>query len=325
MDQSNVELLYEPIDKLTESLQQSTNQTYLDSLITTMEAVFNASLPEELDESIKQNLPAIPDASAYEIEDIRKAVQMATLKGMKGATQEQHLMTPEAIALFVGYLASKVTEGREHIRLFDPASGTGNLLTTVTEQLEKLEAVFASEVDPTLIRLAALNANLQQKEIEFFHQDSLGPFLLDPVDLVVSDLPVGYYPDDIQADDFELKADEGHSYSHHLFIEQSIKYTKAGGYLIFVIPEFLFDSDQSDKLHAYLQEQVHIVGVLQLPETVFKSEKNHKSIMILQKKGPDTTAVKQPLLAQVPSFKNTRAMSDILSQINSWFSENMTK
>ncbi len=141
--------------------------------------------------------------------------------------------------------------------------------------------------------------------------------------MVISDLPVGYYPDDIRANDFELKADEGHSYSHHLFIEQSMKYTTPGGYLIFVIPEFLFDSDQSDKLHAYLQENAHIVGVLQLPETAFKSEKNRKSILILQKKGPNTTAFNQPLLVQVPSFKETKAMDDILAQMNAWFAENM--
>src|SRR5699024_2261861 len=113
--------------------------------------------------------------------------------------------------------------------------------------------------------------------------------------------------------------------AHHLFIEQSINYTKPGGYLIFVIPEFLFDSDQSDKLHAYLQENAHMIGVLQLPETVFKSTINRKSIMMLQKKGPETTALKQPLLVQVPSFKNTKAMNDILAQMNNWFKVNMNK
>ncbi|MFD1362263.1 class I SAM-dependent methyltransferase [Lentibacillus salinarum] len=322
MEQSNVESLFEHIDNLTETVQQYMNETYLDSLTIALETVFYGNPPEEMGD-FEQNLPSIPDLSAYDIVDIRKAVQLAILKGMKGATQQQHLMTPETVALFVGYLASKVTSDQENIRVFDPASGTGNLLTVVTEQLDKLGDVVAGEVDPTLIKLAVLNANLQQKEIEFFHQDSLRPFLLDPVDLVVSDLPVGYYPDDIRANDYELRAEEGHSYAHHLFIEQSMNYTKPGGYLILVIPEFLFDSDQSDKLHAYLQEQAHIIGVLQLPESAFKADKNRKSILMLQKKGPDTTGLKQPLLVQVPSFKNTDAMNDILAQMNAWFSDTM--
>lgn len=323
MEKSNVEQLFEAIDHLTNTVQDSMNETYLDSLTITLDSLFYQEPPENMDHSLTEKLQPIPDITGYDVVEIRKAVQLAILKGMKGATQQQHLMTPETVAMFAGYLAEKVTKGEENVRVFDPAGGTGNLLMTVVEQLANLQHVAAGEVDQTLIKLAVLNANLQRKEIEFFHQDSLRPFLMDPVDLVVSDLPVGYYPDDIRAGDYQLKADEGHSYAHHLFIEQSMNYTKAGGYLIFVIPEFLFDSDGSDKLHAYLQENAHMIGVLQLPESAFKSDKNRKSILMLQKKGPDTTALKQPLLVQVPSFKNTKAMNDILAQMNHWFSENL--
>src|SRR5699024_10501452 len=108
-------------------------------------------------------------------------------------------------------------------------------------------------------KLSVMNANLQEKKVEFFHQDSLRSFLLDPVDLVVADLPVGYYPDDVQASNFELKSDVGHSYSHHLFIEQSLTYTQDGGYLIFLVPEFIFNSDESDKLHTFIHKFAHIV------------------------------------------------------------------
>src|SRR5690625_7439311 len=115
--------------------------------------------------------------------------------------------------------------------------------------------------------------------IEFFHQYILRPLLLDPVDLVVSDLPVGYYPDDVRANDFELKASEGHSYAHHLFIEQSLTYTKSAGYLILLIPESLFDSNQSDNLHQLLQEKTHIIGVLGLPETILSCKTDIKSVL----------------------------------------------
>ncbi|SEQ10436.1 site-specific DNA-methyltransferase (adenine-specific) [Virgibacillus subterraneus] len=326
MEKMNVEVLFEKIDNATETVQQHVNETYLDSLAMTLEVFFHEYVSEETDDVLKHKLQTIIkdiDIPEYQTEEVRKAVQLAILKGMKGTTQQQHLMTPETVALFVGYLAEKVTNGKEKLRVFDPASGTGNLLTTVLGHLENTEETFASEVDPTLIKLAVLNANLQKKEVEFFHQDSLTPFLMDPVDLIVADLPVGYYPDDVRANDFELKADEGHSYSHHLFIEQSMNYTKEGGYSIFVIPDFLFDSDQSDKLHAYIQEYAHIIGVLRLPESMFKSEKNIKSILILQKKGKGTTAPKQPLLVKLPSFKDTTAMNDILGQMNTWFSANI--
>ncbi|WP_163971651.1 class I SAM-dependent methyltransferase [Oceanobacillus halotolerans] len=323
MEQSNVESLFTWVDETTDMLQQHVNEPYLDRLAITLECLFHGEPTEDMDDIMRHKLQTrIKEAnlSQYQTEEVRKAIQLAILKGMKGTTQQQHLMTPETVALLVGYLAGKVTEKKETISIFDPVSGTANLLTAVLNQLKQPVEAYASDVDPTLIQLSVLNANLQKKEIEFFHQDSLRPFLLDPVDLIVADLPIGYYPDDIRAAEFKLKADEGHSYSHHLLIEQSLRYTKDGGYLIFVIPDFLFDSDQSDKLYAYLEETAHIVGVLHLPESAFKSDKHRKSILVLQKQGNGTKAPKQPLLVEMPSFKNTKAMEDILGQMNTWFS-----
>ncbi|MEK3908937.1 class I SAM-dependent methyltransferase [Oceanobacillus sp. FSL W7-1309] len=322
MEKSSVETLFGWLDETTTIIQQHLNEPYLDSLTVAMEYLFYEGAPEDMDDILNRKLHsalANIDFHSFEVEDIRKAVQLVILKGMKDATQEQHVMTPESVGLIVGYLAGKLTKDKEELRIFDPASGTANLLTTVLGQLKQNVKAYASEVDPTLIQLSVINANLQKKEIEFFHQDSLRPFLIDPVDLIVADLPIGYYPDDIVANEYQLKADTGHSYAHHLFIEQSLRYTKEAGYLILVIPEFLFDSDQSDKLHAYLQEHAHIIGVIRLPESAFKSEKNAKSILLLQRKSAATSAPKQPLLVQMPSFKNANATADILGQMNRWF------
>src|SRR5699024_9829154 len=134
----------------------------------------------------------------YDTVTIRKAVQLAILKGMRVA-QEKHLMTPETVALLIGYLAEKITKNESEIGVFDPVCGTGNLLMTVLQQLKQRKTALASEVDPTRSQVAVINDNLQKAEIEFYHQDSMQSFLTDPVDLVVADLPVGYYPDNVQA------------------------------------------------------------------------------------------------------------------------------
>ena len=73
-------------------------------------------------------------------------------------------------------------------------------------------------------------------------------------------------------------------YAHHLFIEQSVKHTKEGGYLFFLVPNFIFESDQAPKLHAFIKETCFIQGLLQLPVSMFKNEKNAKSIFVLQRK-----------------------------------------
>lgn len=322
MSESKVVKLYDWMDDLTSVIQQKQDEPYLDSLALCLEALFYGDVHEETNDIVKELIQEslrLIDVNAFTTEDVRKAIQLAVLKGMSKTTQHQHTMTPEAISLFIGYLAAKLTSNLEEVRIFDPVSGTANLLLIVMSHLTQPTRAYASEIDPTLLKISLLNANLQKQRVEYFHQDSLRPLLLDPVDLVIADLPVGYYPDDVQASEYELQAKEGHSYSHHLFIEQSLTYTKEGGFLIFIIPEFLFESDQAEQLHEFIQKHAHIVGVLQLPETTFKSKKNKKSIFILQKKGLKTKDIKQPLLAVLPSFNDTDAMEDILVKMNQWF------
>lgn len=324
MKQENVEQLFQWIDDTATAVSEDMNITYLEAIAETLDVLFNdqpfEDMNKDLQTKLNNELTKI-SKDQFEKEEIRKAVQLTILKGMKGATQQQHLITPDSVAMFMGYLASKLFEGKEQLKLFDLASGSGNLLTSVMNQLDMTLSAYASEVDPTLIQLAVTNANLQQNQIEFFHQDSLRPFLMEPVDFVLADLPVGYYPDDVVASKYELKAEEGMSYAHHLFIEQGLSYTEEGGYLMFIVPNFLFESEQSKQLNAFLREHAHIVGMLQLSDSLFKDEKHGKSILILQKKGGSTKPPKQALLVQLPSFKNPDAMADILAQMNQWFDQ----
>ncbi|GAA0484276.1 class I SAM-dependent methyltransferase [Salinibacillus aidingensis] len=323
MDQEKVEKLFKWFDETTTIIEKEENIPYLDGLAEACGLLFSGDVAEEIEEPFKQTLLKQIQAEKlddYSKEEIRKALQLAILKGMKGATQQQHYITPDAVAIFMGYLVNKFMGHKKELRIFDPASGSGNLLTGVINQLSQKIEAYGSEVDPTLTELAYMNANLQEHEIELFHQDSLRDLLLEPVDVVVSDLPVGYYPDDDNAKSFQLRAEDNqHSYAHHLFIEQSLHYTLAGGYLFLLIPNFLFDSDQSDKLHEYLNEQAHIQGIIQLPMSMFTSEKNAKSIFILQKKGIETKNPGKVLMAQLPSFKDVHAMDRKLNEIDQWF------
>src|SRR5699024_8821659 len=253
-------------------------EPYLDSLAMCMEVLFYGTFQREVSTDVKESIETPLqqiDLSTYNTADIHKAIQLTIIKGMQKTTQHQHAITPETIALFIGYLAEKLMQNKENIRIFDPVGGTGNLLLTVMDDVKKDIEAYASEVDATLLRVSLMYATFLTRQVEFFHQDSLRPLLLDPVDLVAADLPVGYYPDDLPAASYELKADEGHSDAHHLLMEQSLHHTRPGGFLIFVIPESLFSSDQSEQLNTFIQKHAHIIGVIQLSDTTFKS-KEHK-------------------------------------------------
>lgn len=134
--------------------------------------------------------------------------------------------------------------------------GTGNLLTTVLNHLQRKIDSVGVEIDDLLIKLAYVNANLQAHPIQLFNQDSLEPMFIDPVDAVIADLPVGFYPNDVRAADYMVKASEGHTFSHHLFIEQSVRQAVPGGYLFFLIPNGLFESEQAPQLHEFLKSML---------------------------------------------------------------------
>lgn len=320
-----VETLFSIFDSSAVVLRKELDVTYLEALVETGDNLFEgAILQEELSESAIERLNreySTFNEETYKGEEIRKAFQLAILKGMKEGVQANHEMTPDAVGMFMSYLFHKFMQGQNEITVLDPAIGTGNLMTTVFNSAKEglTMSGFGVEVDEVLIKLALVNANLQKHAIEFFHQDGLAPLYIDPVDAVVSDLPVGYYPNEIGASEYKLKADEGMSYAHHLFIEQSVKHMKEGGYLFFLVPNFIFESDQAPKLHAFIKETCFIQGLLQLPVSMFKNEKNAKSIFVLQKKGANVTMPKQALLVELPKFSNMKAMEDIMDQLNTWF------
>ncbi|MBU8919561.1 class I SAM-dependent methyltransferase [Bacillus sp. FJAT-29953] len=325
MNISSTEKLFTMFNETALVLQEELDCSFLEALAETGENLFQASiLQEELSEltlkRLKKQYEEI-DLEKYSNEDIRKAFQLVILKGMKENVQPNHQMTPDSVGMLIAYLVERFIK-IPSFRLLDPAVGTGNLLMTILNHVHKEIAAVGVEIDDLLIKLAYVNANLQEHPVQFFNQDSLEPLFIESVDAVVADLPIGFYPNDIRAADYQLKAKEGHSYSHHLFIEQSVRHTKPGGYLFFLIPNGLFESPQAGQLHEFLKEEVIIQGLMQLPNSMFRDKNSAKSILIVQKKGEEIKPPKQALLVNLPSLSNRQEMDKILVNIEKWFQEN---
>ncbi|MGE7918576.1 class I SAM-dependent methyltransferase [Viridibacillus sp. NPDC093762] len=306
-----IEKLFSFINDNAQKIEKEQELSYLDSVL----EVLNAWLDGD-------NVPAGKVASK---EDIRKAIQLSILKGMRENAQPNHQMTPDALGLLVGYFVEQFMDSREKdgakIKLLDPAVGTGNLLLTVMNLLQDRADGVGVEIDELLIQLAAAAADLTEQPVSLFRQDALQNLMIDPVDAVVCDLPVGYYPNDEVTKEFELKATEGMTFAHHLFIEQSLKYSKDGGYLFFLVPENIFESEQAQGLYKYLQKTAWIQAVIQLPSSLFSNKAHSKSLFILQKKSADGKPVKEVLLAKVPSMTNKQALEMFFTKVQIWKKE----
>ncbi|WP_342510657.1 class I SAM-dependent methyltransferase [Sporosarcina sp. FSL K6-1522] len=302
---TNTEKIFTFID----TYAQSKEGLYLEAIIEACEKWLQGDIQPELSETVTK-------------EEIRRGIQLAILKGMKQHAQPHHQMTPDSIGMLIGHIAGKLAAGQQDLTLLDPAAGTGNLLYTAMNVIGNNVTATAVEIDDILVRLSAVTAELLEHPLTFYVQDALRPLLVDPVDITVSDLPVGFYPDDDNAVNFELVPAEGHAYSHHLFIEQSMNHTKAGGYGVFVVPANLFDSEQAASLHPYLKTRTIIRAVIQLPDSLFKNTAHAKSILVLQKPVEGVVkATPDVLLAKVPSMTDRHAMALFLQKIDMWVAE----
>src|SRR5699024_6709329 len=133
MGDSNVVHLFQQLDEAVQALVKKQDELYLESLADVLqyiylgeEKMFEVEIKDirnELD-SLRRNFLH----SSYPKKVLHRTIQLALLKGMKNETQPNHRMTPESIALFISYLIQKLIGDKERITLFNPASGTGNLL-----------------------------------------------------------------------------------------------------------------------------------------------------------------------------------------------------
>ena len=258
-------------------------------------------------------------------EIVRKLIQFGFIKAIRqDKIQTNHQITPDAIAFLIAYFVDAIkADNNERIHLHDLAAGSGNLLMVVMDHLEKQGKTVTAEAvdnDDLLISLASNSAYMQQwgEKITFTHSDSLQELLIEPADVAVSDLPVGYYPLDDRAKKFETSFEESRSYAHFLLLEQHLKYLKESGWGFFIVPKNIFESDETGVLMKWLKGAGYLQAMLNLPESLFQSAESQKSILILQKHGLKAKQAEPVLLGTIPELKDARKMQDFVKEFNNW-------
>lgn len=216
-------------------------------------------------------------------EEWRRAYQFLFIKiNQTEPLQYNHQFTPDSIGFILTFLLDElVTE--ENISVLEIGSGTGNLAHTVVQHSQKNINYFGIEVDDLLIDLSASIADVMESSVSFAQGDAVRPQILKESQVIISDLPVGYYPDDRIAQRYQVASSTEHTYAHHLLLEQSLKYLTKGGYAILLAPNDLLTSPQSPLLKSWLQEHARFVAVITLPSTLFGTQSMAKTIFVLQK------------------------------------------
>ncbi|MFC6164090.1 class I SAM-dependent methyltransferase [Lactiplantibacillus dongliensis] len=336
MAQSETEALYKVLDQSVTILMQQLSVSYVDALIETGDNLLGQTVQVEAGQPDAEHvaeltkLYASVQLSQLDAETIRRAIQLALLKAIHSdRVDPNHQMTPDSIGLLTAYLIAKLVGPNDKLSILDIAVGTGNLLTTVMNQLQPTRKAtiqgYGVDNDDNQLAIAAMSMDLQQSKVELFHQDGIDPLVMPKTEIAIGDLPVGYYPLDERVQDFKTKATNGHSYVHHLMMERAMSQLQPGGWGVFLVPTNIFQSQEAQGLLKWMSSAAYLQGLLNLPTNLFLDEKSRKSVVVLQKRGAKAKQAGKVLLGEFPSFEDTRAFEAFTAQIDDWVGQNISR
>ena len=313
----NFEKIEQAYTLLLENVQEIQNElltSFYDALIEQNGSYLDGDI--ELD-SVRQNNEKLK-ALKLSKEEWRRAYQFLLMKAAQTEPlQANHQFTPDFIGFILTFLIDQLSN-KEHIDVLEIGSGMGNLAETILNNTNKNVDYLGLELDDLLIDISASIADVMDAKVSFVQGDAVRPQVLKESDVIISDLPVGFYPDDNIATRYEVASTQEHTYAHHLLMEQSLKYLKSDGYAIFLAPNDLLTSTQSDLLKNWLQKHAQIVAMIALPESLFGNAAYAKTIFVLKKQ--DEQAV-QPFVYALSDLQNQADLLTFSEKFQNWSQE----
>ncbi|MGT2667258.1 class I SAM-dependent methyltransferase [Streptococcus rifensis] len=314
MDFEKIETAFELLLENVQLLQNQLMTNAYDALIEQNLAYLNETVQDAIIIKNNRDLKALDLSN----EEWRRAYQFLLIKlNQTEPLQYNHQFTPDSLGFLIAFVIETLFS-KNRLEVLEIGSGIGNLANTLLNNTQKELDYLGIELDDLLIDLSASMADVMESKVHFVQGDAVRPQLLKPSDIILSDLPVGYYPDDIIASRFSVASKEEHTYAHHLLMAQSIKYLKPNGYAIFLAPNNLLTSAQSDLLKAWLQEEAQLVAMINLPETLFGKKEMAKSLFVFQKPKAE---FQETFVYPLPSIKDPEALHNFSRVFKKWVLE----
>ena len=311
MDFEKIEQAYTYLLENVQIIQNDLATSFYDALIEQNGTYLDGQT--EL-EQVKTNNQALKRLALRKEEWLR-TYQFLLLKAAQiEPLQANHQFTPDAISQLIIFLIEQLWPAKE-VSILELGSGMGILGASFLTSISKKVDYLGIELDDLLIDLAASISEVMGLPAVYVQGDAVRPQILKESDVVVSDLPLGYYPDDQIASRYQVAAKDEHTYAHHLLMEQSLKYLKKDGYAIFLAPSNLLTSPQSELLKDWLRENAQIVAMISLPEDLFAQATQSKAIFVLQKKQDKDL---EPFVYPLASLREPHILMDFKEKFQIW-------
>lgn len=315
MNFEKIESAYQLILENTQLIENDIKTNIYDALIEQNAFYLGA---ENAPTKVAENNQVLKDLQLSK-EEWRRAYQFVFIKASQTEKlQANHQFTPDTIGFLVLYLLENLTS-QEHLDVIEIGSGTGNLAQTLLNNSNRDLDYLGLELDDLLIDLSASIAEVMGANVSFVQEDAVRPQILKESDVIISDLPVGYYPNDGIAKRYQVAATDEHTYAHHLLMEQSLKYLKKDGLAILLAPTNLLTSGQSDLLKKWLAGYADILTVITLPETLFGNPANAKSLFVLQKQAKTKL---ETFVYHLSDIQNPEILQDFMENLKIWKDDN---
>lgn len=314
MNFEKIEKAYGYLLENTQTIQNDLQTNFYDALVEQNAIYLDGQTELTL---VKGNNQRLKDLNLNK-EEWRRSFQYLLMKAAQTEPlQANHQFTPDGIGFLMVFLVDQLASS-DKVDVLEMGSGTGNLAQTLMNNCQRSLDYLGLEIDDLLIDLAASMAEVMKADVNFAQGDAVRPQVLKESDVIISDLPVGYYPDDAIASRYQVASPQGHTYAHHLLIEQSLKYLKPGGVAIFLAPNDLLTSEQSPLLKKWMQDHAQVLAMVTLPENLFRSANLAKTIFVLRKQ---EEAVIQPFVYPLTDLQDQEDVMKFRESFQNWNKE----
>ena len=314
MNFEKIEKAYGYLLENTQTIQNDLQTNFYDALVEQNAIYLDGQTELTL---VKGNNQRLKDLNLNK-EEWRRSFQYLLMKAAQTEPlQANHQFTPDGIGFLLVFLVDQLASS-DKVEVLEMGSGTGNLAQTLMNNCQRSLDYLGLEIDDLLIDLAASMAEVMKADVNFAQGDAVRPQVLKESDVIISDLPVGYYPDDAIASRYQVASPQGHTYAHHLLIEQSLKYLKPGGVAIFLAPNDLLTSEQSPLLKKWMQDHAQVLAMVTLPENLFRSANLAKTIFVLRKQ---EEAVVQPFVYPLTDLQDQEDLMKFRESFQNWNKE----
>ncbi|MCE3592181.1 class I SAM-dependent methyltransferase [Streptococcus sp. XMC] len=314
MNFEKIEKAYGYLLENTQTIQNDLQTNFYDALVEQNAIYLDGQTELTL---VKENNQHLKDLNLSK-EEWRRSFQYLLMKAAQTEPlQANHQFTPDGIGFLLVFLVDQLASS-DQVDVLEIGSGTGNLAQTLMNNCQRSLDYLGLEIDDLLIDLAASMAEVMKADVNFAQGDAVRPQVLKESDVIISDLPVGYYPDDAIASRYQVASPQGHTYAHHLLIEQSLKYLKPGGVAIFLAPNDLLTSEQSPLLKKWMQDHAQVLAMVTLPENLFRSANLAKTIFVFRKQ---EEAVVQPFVYPLTDLQDQEDLMKFRESFQNWNKE----